>query len=291
MTNDDVAATSTVVEVLSREPVTGGFSGAPKFRLEVAIHENGERVERMALLKQTSQTEVSALSAAAGVVGADAVPAVIDTGVNAHGPYILTAFYEGEPTQDETALPADAIATLAKVHAHFLTAPAPPHVPVVDGDWWRAKCDVSMQRLAELQRPVPDELRAQVGELQDEPKIIESLDRMRRSLIHGDVHRNNVLVDEDGRSHLIDWGGAFIGAPALDIANLGGPGSPGYQMYVTTWQSLTGEVLDENPAWQRSCLVATVWISIKYLAFATKIFGDEKGQVMIAKALNALDQI
>lgn len=291
MTNDDVAETGAVIEVLSRQPVTGGFSGAQKFRLELVIHENGQRVERTALLKQTTQIEVTALTAAAGVVGAAAVPEVVDAGVNAHGPYILTPFYEGVPARDETELPSDAIKTLARVHAHFLTGPAPPDVPVVDGEWWRSKCGVSMQRLDALDRAVPAALKAQVSELQDEPKIIDALDRMRRTLLHGDVHRNNVLVDVDGRSHIIDWGGAFIGAPALDIANLGGRGSQGYQTYVTTWQSLTGEVLDDDPAWQRSCLTAIVWVNIKYLAFATKIFGDEKGQDMMAKALTALDQL
>jgi hypothetical protein len=90
--------------------------------------------------------------------------------------------------------------------------------------------------------------------------------------------------------HLIDWGGALVGIAAFDIVNLGPPGSSAYKTYVDTWQALTGENLD-NPAWQRSYLVATVCINIKYLAFAAEMFGDRMARSMMQQATEALEQL
>lgn len=277
--------------VLSREPVSGGVSDATKTRLRAILAEDGRRIERALLLKQTSNIEVSALTAASHVPDADAVPELIDAGVNRDGPYILIPFYEAAPAWHEKAVPANVIETLARIHAYYLNQPVHQDLPVVDSDWWRAKCDLSRQRLGALDRPIARRLQQQVKTFRDEPKIITALDQMPRTLIHGDVHRNNVLIDNDGLGHIIDWGGAFIGAPALDLPNLGEPGAPGYRTYLAAWQALTGQALDDDPDWHRSFLTATVWINIKYLAFATKVFGDNEGQLMMATAVDALDEL
>ncbi|WP_165553939.1 aminoglycoside phosphotransferase family protein [Kribbella capetownensis] len=279
------------IEIISREPVTGGFSGAPKFSLRVAMNQYGRRIERTVLVKHTSQLEISATQAAATVAGADAVPEIIETGTDELGPYLMTAFYDAEPAANEASLPANAIQTLARVHVHYLDESPPQSIPVVDAAWWRAKCDVSMQRLAAIDRSVPNELIPHVAALQHDPRITSLLDQLPRTLLHGDVHHNNVLVDENQTGHIIDWGGALVGTPALDIANLGGPASSGYQTYVDTWRHLTGRNLDTDPDWNTSYLLATVWINIKYLAFAAKIYGDTKAQDMMRTALDALSQL
>lgn len=291
MTDQAADASGVDMVVLSREPLPGGSSDATKIRLRAVLNDDGRRVERALLLKQTSRVEVSALTAASHVPAADAVPQLIDAGESSDGPYTLTPFYEGTPARDEETLPVNVIETLARIHAHYLDHPLPPDLPVVDGDWWRGKCDVSAQRLGILDRPVAHELQDQVNAVRNEPKIINALDHMPRTLIHGDVHRNNVLVDNTRQGHIIDWGGAFIGAPALDLPNLGGPNSPGHRTYVTAWHQITGQVLANDPDWHHSFLIATVWVNIKYLAFATRIFGDAKGQSMMTKATEALNQL
>lgn len=291
MTGDVAGGFGPHVEVLSSEPVPGGFSGASKFRLRALLTEHDVRVERTLLLKQTSQVEVNALTAAARVPGTDAVPEVIATGANRDGPYVLTAFYPGEPAADETSLPTDVIRTLARLHAYYQNAPVPEGVPVIDSDWWRAKCDLSAQRLRSLPGSVAQDLGTQVQGLKEEQAMLAALDELPRTLIHGDLHHNNVLVDADGHGHIIDWGGSFIGAAALDLSHLGEPDSAGHRTYLATWQELTGERLAESADWARSCVTATVWANIKYLAFATKIFGDERGLQMMASARSALAQL
>ncbi|MFC7625256.1 aminoglycoside phosphotransferase family protein [Microlunatus sp. GCM10028923] len=279
------------MEIISRDPLAGGFSDAAKFRLRVAINQSGRRVERTVLLKHTSQLEIDAMQAAAKAADADAVPEIVEVGKDDSGPYLMSAFYEAAPATDETSLPPNVIETLARVHRHYLTEPPPESIPVVDAAWWRSKCDVSMERLAKLDRPVPNDLIPQVAALQQDRRITDPLDRLPRTLLHGDVHRNNVLDDDCRIGHLIDWGGALVGTPALDIANLGGPDSSGYKTYIDTWHRLTGQRLDLDRDWASSYLLATVWINIKYLAFAAKVYGDAKAQEMMQSALQALNQL
>ena len=59
-------------------------------------------------------------------------------------------------------------------------------------------CDGTAADLAELERSQPDEV----------PE----------TLIHGDMALDNVLVDEQGALHLIDWAGGGSGDPRHDIA-------------------------------------------------------------------------
>ena len=68
----------------------------------------------------------------------------------------------------------------------------------------------------------------------------------RPTLLHGDVHPGNVLVDA-GRATLIDWGSARIGPAALDLANLVTAGSVSVARYARTWQQLTGQPLPAGP--------------------------------------------
>lgn len=71
----------------------------------------------------------------------------------------------------------------------------------------------------------------------------------------------------------------------------GGSSGQGNRTYLTTWQKITGQTLTHDADWDRSNLTATVWVKIKYLAFATKTLGDAAGQAMITEASEALDQL
>lgn len=47
-----------------------------------------------------------------------------------------------------------------------------------------------------------------------EPEV----DRQRRSLIHGDFHSENILITPDGAPFVIDWSGAAVDDPRVDLA-------------------------------------------------------------------------
>lgn len=279
------------IEVVSRERLSGGFSTATKDRLRIVVNDHGRRVEQIALLKRTSSAvEVSALRAAGQVPSAAAIPRIIDSGADEDGYWVLIPFYSGSSPESETLIPENVVESLARMHVHHLERPLPDDVPVVDSSWWKAKCAVSVERLTALRRPATRTLAARVTAFGDEPHIIDALEELPRTLLHGDVHRNNVLVDEHGTGHLIDWGGALVGTPALDIVNLGPPGSSAYRTYVDTWETLTGQGLD-HAAWWRSYLVATVCINVKYVAFAARMFGDHTAESMLRQATEALEKL
>ena len=49
---------------------------------------------------------------------------------------------------------------------------------------------------------------------------IESLQRRDLCWIHGDAHLDNLLFRPDGTAVLLDWSGASVGPPAVDLARL-----------------------------------------------------------------------
>jgi hypothetical protein len=51
-------------------------------------------------------------------------------------------------------------------------------------------------------------------------QAIESLEAGPTSWIHSDAHLDNVLFRQDGTAVLIDWSGASVGPPAVDVARL-----------------------------------------------------------------------
>lgn len=74
-----------------------------------------------------------------------------------------------------------------------------------------------------------------------------ALARLTPTLLHGDVHPGNVLID--GRHlRLVDWGGCRVGPAMLDLANLVTLDSDGFAVYRRTWKQVTGSPLDGDAA-------------------------------------------
>jgi hypothetical protein len=71
------------------------------------------------------------------------------------------------------------------------------------------------------------------------------------SLIHGDLHSGNILVDSDDRVRLLDWGSSYIGAAHLGLAELLWPASrfgkqlgdlgPVRKAYTDQWVPILGK--------------------------------------------------
>lgn len=76
--------------------------------------------------------------------------------------------------------------------------------------------DVTLARLGELIAPRARELRVAVGRLEG----LRDLASVRDSdevLCHTDIWGSNLLLDNDGTLHLLDWNGALIGPPEHDL--------------------------------------------------------------------------
>lgn len=270
-------------DIVAREPVLRGQRSAAKEKLRVVI--SGR--ELTVLLKWTSAAEVMALRAASRVPGTTAIPQLIRAGRDSRGDWIAIPFYTGQPAATETTIPDNVLESLAAVHAHYLNSGPLTAIPVRDAAWWKGRC--TQPRLRQLDRPALWPIIETVQSWSSHRLIVEALTELPRTLVHGDVHRNNVVVDNNiGR--LIDWGGAAYGIPQLDLITPGPPGSRAFERYAVAWPALTGEST-ESQAWRRGYLAATVCTKVDYLGFAARNFGDDAALTMFETAARALSEL
>jgi aminoglycoside phosphotransferase (APT) family kinase protein len=153
-------------------------------------------------------------------------------------------------------VPANLFDTLATLHARYHGGGAglPAAIPRVTTAWWRALCrdwvDPGLcEHAARHPAATTARARALIGRAASLPAASAVLSSLPATLLHGDVHPGNVLVDLGlvgpgaGRATLIDWGGCRVGPAALDLANLVAAGSPDVARYSGTWQRVTGQPL------------------------------------------------
>jgi hypothetical protein len=144
--------------------------------------------------------------------------------------------------------PASLFDTLAALHARYHGgAGLPAAIPRVTPAWWRELClDWVDPRLGAQAGRHPAatiaRARALIGRAADLPAATAILASLPSTLLHGDVHPGNVLVDA-GRATLIDWGGSRVGPAALDLANLVTADSADVARYAATWRERTGQPL------------------------------------------------
>lgn len=277
-------------DIIDGEPVEGGHSTTSKERLRIAVVEDGRRRERSVLLKRTSAAEVEVLQAVNGVPGATAVPPLLRSGCDSRGHWIAIPYYSGQPASTEAAIPANVAESLAALHAHFLDSGPLETATPIDERWWRAACEQPrLQQFADDGRPALRQLVERVHGWSDHPAILDALAGLPRTLLHGDVHRNNVIVDDD-TGRLVDWESGLYGIPQLDLVTLGGPASPGHERYATTWRALTGQDT-AAPEWRRGWLVATACFELKYLPRGARVSGDAQAQRMVDEAGEALGEL
>lgn len=275
-------------DIVAREPVVRGQVSSRKEKLRVVARADGVDHELTVFLKRTSAAEVVALRAAGQVPGATAIPRLIRSGRDCEGDWIAIPFYAGKPAPTETDVPDNIVDSLAAVHAHYLNGTRPAAIPARDADWWRGRC--AQPRFRRLDRPFVQPIVERLDSWSSHGPILEALGELPRTLLHGDVHRNNVIIDEDDVGHLIDWGGASHGIPQFDLITPGPPGSRGYERYVATWRMLTGESTASS-TWRRGYLTATICTKVDYLGFAARMFGDDAATKMFDTAVRALIEL
>ncbi|GAA5004787.1 hypothetical protein GCM10023317_39040 [Actinopolymorpha pittospori] len=275
------------VEVVDRLPVAGGYSSSLVERLELLVRlPDGGRDTLTVLRKRATDAEVAALHALGEVTGATALPELLATGTDADGPWAMTPFYAGNTLRTEADVSDEVIASLARLHAHYVGV----HVrglPVIDRELWRRVCRHVSMRLsglltdAQLRAPM-----ALVDRVRDDPVLLRALDWLPRTLVHGDMHANNVLVDGSG-SKIIDWGNARLGPAMLDLASISAPSRPSFDLYAEAWADATDEVLDRRTMYV-GFLWATVYVNTGYLGFAAQRMGLDVVTQMVERAGEAL---
>jgi aminoglycoside phosphotransferase (APT) family kinase protein len=112
------------------------------------------------------------------------------------------------------------------------------------------------------------------------------LARWPHTLLHGDVHGGNMIVSSrDGRTYLIDWGNARLGAAAVDLVNcLQSVEDPAWAAYWERVRALGGDALagQERTA---AFLAAKIVVNLTYLPFALGFLPASRSVQMIDETL------
>jgi len=241
-------------------------------RIDVTVKSASRDPLTVCLVKKwTWQHEVLGLLAAQAVAGvAPAIPVLLERGEDEHGHWLITPFYVGNRGA-KASIPPSVFESLALLHARYAKDWMDlSGIPVVDSDWWRDIClsyalPVVDKHAAGNPYPVLDRAKAVLTAAANDARIVEVLDRLPRTLLHGDVHPGNILVAAD-RSTLVDWGSSRIGPPMLDLANVTERDSTQFTAYAKAWEGATGSPLDSAEV-ELGYLWAAVQIPIQYLAW------------------------
>jgi hypothetical protein len=228
----------------STRTLPGGTVAARVERITLHLADGATAVDLVR--KDASAAEIAGLRAAQVVrPQVDAVPELVASGTD----WLVTPMIAGTPLASGNAgVPEMLFDALGRLHAHYRGgAGVPEALPRVTGEWWSGLClgwvDPQLRAYADRHPgPVAERARDLVGRAARQPAALAALDRLTPTLLHGDVHPGNVLVDGD-RATLIDWGSSRVGPAMLDLANLVDADSPEVARYAAVWRQLTGEAL------------------------------------------------
>jgi Phosphotransferase enzyme family len=251
----------------------------------VTLHLTGGHGTLDLVLKEVPALEIAGLRAAQAVRPlATAIPELVAWGDG----WLITPLAPGSPLTCDGAMPANLTDTLARLHSRYQGGSGlSPAIPRVTPAWWRSLCLewVDPQLREYVARHPPETIaraRGLVAHAADLPAVPSLLSELTPTLLHCDVHPDNVLVD-DGRATLIDWGSSRVGPAALDLANLVTADSASVARYARTWQELTGQPLPAD-AIDLGYRWAALQIPVQYLPWTI-------GHRPTRDAEAALDQI
>ena len=258
-----------------QEPMSGGTVAARIERIDISVAIKGDAPRTVTVVRKWTQPhEILGLEAAQAVrPSAAAIPRLLADGTDERGPWMIMPFYAGT-TVTNALVPNGVFQALAILHATYTHAWTDlAGIPVVDAGWWRDIClsyslGAVVRQAADYPSPQLNRARSVLERMADDGRIAEVLKVLPRSLLHGDVHTGNILV-ADGEGVLVDWGGARVGSPMLDLANVAGMDSAGFTVYSHAWRHATGAALDRW-AVQLGYRWAGVQIPIQYLAWVVE---------------------
>jgi hypothetical protein len=247
-------------------PLAGG--SVARWVEQLTLHLSGGHGPLELVRKEAAALEIAGLSAAQAARADDtAIPELVAYGSD----WLILPFAPGEPLDWGEPVPANLFDSLATLHARYHGgAGLPAAIPRVTPAWWQELClDWVDPRLAEHAGRHPATTTARARALVDRaaghPAAGAVLARLTPTLVHGDVHPGNVLVDAgDVQATLIDWGGCRVGPAALDLANLVTADSADVARYGQTWLRLTGQPLPAGTV-ELGYRWAELQISVQYL--------------------------
>ena len=277
------------------QPLTGGYVSGRVERVTLQLTgdhasadmENPENVPMELVRKDVPAHEIAGLRAAQPLrPDATAIPELVAWGEA----WLMTPLAPGAALAHGQAPPPALFDSLAALHARYQgDAGLPAPIPRVSPAWWRSLCQhwvVPGLRAPAARHPaaVTERARSLVARAATWPGAAAALAELPATLLHGDVHPGNILVEE-GRPTLIDWGSARVGPAALDLANLVPADSPGVARYAAAWPALTGQPLPDGVL-ELGYRWAALQIPVQYLPWTAA----HRPTTAFTKALDQIDQ-
>ena len=273
------------LEITSLE---GGYASNRVFRHDLTFRFTDGQFQTISVVqKYTGEAEVYVMELLSELGSTTAIPQLID---GARGDrvadkkgdnWFIVPFYPGNSLTFEDEVPTSVIKSLAQLHAHF--APRVNSIEMVEGlyhvdlTFFNRTFKNALKGLVQLQEKQPS---ADLGDMQirleevSQCSVFETaLKRLPVTLVHGDVHPENILCLDEGRAVLIDWGNARIAPAMLDVANLVELGSENWNVYLKAWEEASGEVVD-MPMARLNYYWATAMVNLQYLPFAAEFSQD-----------------
>lgn len=242
------------VQAAAGAPIVAGSQAAAIDRYRLEASHGLQSWESEVVIKDTWYAELVALRTIAGRSDRpDPLPELIDGDTLPAGDlspdhplrpsWVAVASYAGSRLP-LGPLPLDLAEALAWLHTGFLGSTSGiDSVIGIDAGWFRRSL-VQEYLLPQWgfypDRTVADEVAEWLSELVADELIDDALNDLPRTLLHGDVHNGNILVDDSGRSVLIDWANARLGPPLVDLANVTTPGSPAMRAYLNAFERAAG---------------------------------------------------
>ncbi len=265
-------------------------------RVDVDVrHSNGALETKALVVKRTWAHEVLGLHAAQAIrAETNVIPELIGNGQEGPESWLVTPFFEGS-NPSEAEVPVTIMNGLAQLHFYWLARwEALRGVPVIDSAWWRGMClDYSLPQLDQLASRAPDPAFDRAREflrgVARDDVAVRVLDGLPRTLLHGDVRTENILVDSTD-AVLVDWGSARIGPAMLDLSNVAKPGTGQFSGYSQTWEQLAGTPLEPTTI-EQGCKWAALQNPVQALGWIAEHLGPGALDQAVAHATEALHEL
>lgn len=289
------------LELSEGQPITSGSQAAAISRYRLQAKHDDRRWDAEVVLKDTWLAELVCLREIAGRQHRpDPLPALLDGDLLPAGDleadhplrssWVAVPSYDGVPLALGQPLPLDLAEALAWLHAEFLGSTSGIRSVIgIDFDWFRRSLirEFLLPQWAFYSHAdTATEVRDWLTELAAEPLVEAALEGLPRTLLHGDVHNGNIVVDKAGRSGLIDWANARLGPPMLDLANVTDWDSPALKVYGRAFERASG-VRDRHLI-EVEFTYAKLQINTQYLG---PFLVPEGARAMIGRARAARDHL
>ena len=140
-----------------------------------------------------------------------------------------------------------------------------------------------------MPHPAFDRAREFLNVVARDDVAVRVLDGLPRTLLHGDVRTENILVNSPA-AVLVDWGSARIGPAMLDLSNVARPGTGQFSAYSQSWEQLVGTPLDPTTV-ERGCKWAALQNPVQVLGWIAEHLGSDALDQAVLQATQAFHEL